>query len=352
MKKIFIIIPHNNPSGGTKVANQVVNLFREKKFESFLVTLEAEPKRADFMKEPAPVISLADFKKTCAAEDIAITFWQHREILEAVKGCPAAQKIFWQHGIIIPRYRDFNGEEYFQPGIFTAYWNVSAACAEYIKKKYNLPLVKIVHPFFDDQTLLEYFQKKEEYKREGILILRRRGQEAIPDIISAFPRQKITILEKIFHDDHFYAELIKHEFFISTDNGINGAPLIKNRWRRWLKKSRTDFREFFKGDDGGQMSWIKPEKNLLGFPVSACEAAWLGTTVIGFAMGGGLEWMNENNMYLAKDGDIYSLLEKIGAALNDSRDKRETKKSLAELAVKKFSRENVWQDLAKNLNLS
>jgi hypothetical protein len=353
MKKIFLIVPSNNPSGGAKVANQIVNLFLKKGFESFLATLETEPKKASFLKEPAPVISLEDFKRTCSAGDIVITFWQHKEILAAIKDCPAKNKIFWQHGVIIPRYADFNGEEYFKPGIFTDYWNVSAACADYIKERYGIPEIKIVHPFFDDKTLLEYFQKKGEYKREGVLLLRRRGQEAISDIISLIPEQKITILPKTFSDAELYEQLIRHEFFISTDNGVEGAILIKNKLHRRLKRLRRILSGLLKNKDkeGGQNGWVRPKKNLLGFPVSACEAAWLGAVVIGFPMGGGLEWMNNDNMYQARDNDLDSLLQKTREALNENKKNLSVRKELALAAVKKFNQENTWKQISEYLNL-
>jgi len=303
------------------------------------------------MKKPASVIGLAEFKNTCAAEDIVITFWQQQDIFAAIKNCPAKRKIFWQHGIIIPRYADFNGERYFQSGVFTDFWNVSAACASYIKERYALPEVKIVHPFFDDDTLLEYFAKKEQYQREGILILRRRGQEAIPDIISLFPEQKITILPKTFSDSELYEQLIRNKFFISTDNGIGGKLLIKNKSHRWLKTVKRMARNIFKTEKAGQLRWVKPRKNLLGFPVTAAEAAWLGATVIGFAMGGGLEWMSKDNMYLSADENIDSLLEKIKEALSAAPEELAAKTKLASASVQRFSRENTWKQLAENLKL-
>jgi len=36
-KKVFVQIPNNNPSGGIKVTNQLVNLFQEHNYESYVV---------------------------------------------------------------------------------------------------------------------------------------------------------------------------------------------------------------------------------------------------------------------------------------------------------------------------
>jgi hypothetical protein len=351
MKKIFFLSCHNKPSGGTKVLNQFVNLFIEKGFESFLVITEKNPQKAAFLKNPCPIISIAEFKEKCQTDSIAITGWQHAEIYQAIKACPAKEKIFWQHGVIIPKYPDFNGEDFFKPGVFTQYWNVSRACADYIKNRYKLPEIKIVSPFFDDETLLKYQKEKDSQKREGILILRRRGQEAISDIVGMFREQKITILPKTFSDSELYEQLIKHKLFVSTDNGVNGKLLIKNRARRWLESARLILKNVRNPKNKNQNSWVKPEKNLLGFPMSACEAAWLETPVAGFAMGGGLEWMTEENMYLAEDGDINSLLAKIKEALEDSETALEKKIESALESVQKFSQENTWKELVKNLNL-
>ena len=76
------------------------------------------------------------------------------------------------------------------------YWNVSRSCALYIEKKYDIKNVNVVHPFFDDEEMSEFLKKEKEAKKKGVLLLRRRGREIIPDMIKLFPNEKITILNK------------------------------------------------------------------------------------------------------------------------------------------------------------
>ena len=54
MKKIFVLSSSNNPSGGTKVLNQFVNLFIAKGYQSFLVITGAEAKKAKSGKREVP----------------------------------------------------------------------------------------------------------------------------------------------------------------------------------------------------------------------------------------------------------------------------------------------------------
>ena len=53
---IFVWVSSNNPAGGIKVANQLVNLSRERGIESFLVVND-EAHVANWMVAHAPVIS-------------------------------------------------------------------------------------------------------------------------------------------------------------------------------------------------------------------------------------------------------------------------------------------------------
>lgn len=360
--KFYFLVPHNKPSGGTKVLNQMVNLCIEKGYKSYLVINEKKAYKASFLKNPCPVMTLDKFKNKCRKEDIIINVWQQKNSHEAVSKCKARIKIFWQHGVSIPVYSDFNGEEVFTSNVYDKYWNVSKACAQYIQKKYYIKNVDIIHPFFDDDTFLKYLKKTNNSKKEGMLLIRKRGQEILPYIIKRFPQQKITILPKIFSDDQLYKELIKHKFFVSTDNGVRGKNLIPT-FKRNLIGKLFDFmfsckevvKNRLKKDrnlNPDKNDWVIPKGNLLGFPMTACEAAWLGTNVIGFAMGGGLEWMSKNNMYLAKDGDADSLLGKIEEAINDSESNLKKKSKRAFKAVNRFTKESTWKQLKNLLGLS
>lgn len=354
--KFFFLSIHNLPSGGTKVLNQMVNLCREKGFQSYLVTKVNQQHQASFLTQSAPVIGLSQFKQRCKKNDFIINCWQHKDLHQAVASVRARIKVFWHHGVAIPVYPNFNGEKIYQSKIYDQFWNVSQACADFIKKKYNLKKVSLVYPFFDDKTLLSFKKKSGKFKRKGILCLRRRGSEVLPNIINLFPKQKITALNSPFTDKELYEQLVKHEFFISYDNGLNGKILIKNKYQRFLYKlarikQNLSKQYVLKRKEIYSNKWIKPKENLLGFPMTACEAAWLGTTVIGFAMGGGLEWMAKDNMYLAKDGDIDSLLDKIRQAVDDSQENLNYKRKKAFKAVSKFNKNKTWDQITKLLGI-
>lgn len=358
---IYFLGAHNKPSGGTKVLNQMVNLCLEKNYQSRLVISEPKPYQASFLNKPAPVIVLEKFRKICQREDIVINCWPEKRSHQIVKNSPVKIKIFWQHGASIPVYSDFNGEEVFASNVYHQHWNVSKICAKYIQKKYNIKKIGIVQPFFDDDSLLKHLKRVGINKREGVLFIRRRGQEILPHIVKRFPHQKITILPRTFTDDQFYKELIKHKFFVSTDNGVRNKTLIPTFKRNSIGKL-FDFmfscKEFVKNRlkrdrklDSFKNKWIVPKKNLLGFPMTACEAAWLGAVVIGFAMGGGREWMNKDNMYLAQDGNADSLLKKIEEAVNDSESNLKKKRKKAFKAVYKFNKERTWKQITNLLKI-
>lgn len=70
-KRIFVQIPSNQPGGGVKVANQLVNLFRSKNYEAYIV-LPREAYPADWFCNPAAVINFSEAKKLCRPSDIVI----------------------------------------------------------------------------------------------------------------------------------------------------------------------------------------------------------------------------------------------------------------------------------------
>jgi glycosyltransferase involved in cell wall biosynthesis len=99
-------------------------------------------------------------------------------------------------------------------------------------------------------------------------------------------------------------------------------------------------------------SWLVPAGHLLGFPMSAAEAAWLGTGVIGFAMGGGLEWMSQETCFLARDRDEDSLLNSIEEVLNTPTTKLQEKIDNARLSVSRFTKEHTWNQIQQSLNIT
>jgi hypothetical protein len=355
---IYFLGPHNKPSGGTKVVNQMVNLCLTHGVKSQLVINEEKAYQAKFLTEPAPVITLDEFSKRCTNKDLVINFWPHKLIQQAVVECPARLKVFWLHGIVIPLYPDFDGRELFWSRKYDQYWDVSHACADYLKQTYNLENVSVLTPFFDDEVMKETIRDHINTKKDGLLLVRRRGQELIPFILKKFSNIKITIMPETFTDKELYLELIKHQWFVSTDNGIGDEKLYPKKYlddpvrkftnllyRRPNLQKKEVVAKYYKN------KWLKQSKNLLGFPVTACEAAWLHTNVIAFPMGGGLEWMNKDTAFVARDNDADSLLEQIHKAINTPKEDLILQSEQAYQKVQQFSKENVWNNFCHQLKI-
>jgi glycosyltransferase involved in cell wall biosynthesis len=341
--KIFLSGAHNKPSGGAKVINQVANLFNEKGYEAYKV-ISGKPYKADFIDNPAETIGFDDMVKICKKEDVIIDCWQLVESWNATKNSKARRKVFWQHGASIPVGRKYIGPRVFGKNtIYTYQWNVSEACKEYIQKKYSVDKIDVVHPFFDSETLKRYSAQRLIHKRNGILCLASRGSHYIPKIIRAFgSKTKITVIHGYYREEEFFEELIRHKFFVSVDDGVRNRPLKRIK-RKLLSLINPEMRD--------ANSWIVPKNHLLGFPMPPAEAARCGAVVIGFAMGGGLEWMNKSNCYLAKDRDLNSLLFNIKKALSTS-EKELTKISKATYeATNKFNKEHTWKQICSSLGI-
>jgi glycosyltransferase involved in cell wall biosynthesis len=351
--KIFVFSAHNKPSGGTKVLNQVVNLFIDHGHDACLV-IPDKSEVATFIDNPAPTCDYKDVKKLCTSEDIIIDGWQWKEAWNLIKSVPAKEKIFWQHGASIPKGKQVVGDIIYKKGHpYTQFWNVSQACAEYIKEKYNIKKIGIVHPFFDTSSIKTYIDQKNNLKnnlkREGILMLDRRGKKHIKEVIKKFgDKQKITVLQQPYHEEDFFKLLLTHKFFISVDPGVdNHFSLIKKIKDIINSIFNSEFRE----KHSNRATWIIPKGHLLGFPMPPVEAALLGCSVIGFAMGGGLEWMNKNNCFIVKDRNTKDLLNQINIALSSSDEELSNKIIDADIAASKFTKEHTWKQLKKLLDI-
>jgi len=342
--QVFLSGAHNRPSGGTKVINQTARLFSEKGHRAYVV-IPGEPYRARFISDPAETIGFADMVSRCRREDIIIDGWPLKESWEATKKAKAERKVFWQHGASIPIGWNFVGPKIFAPdSIYTHHWNVSGACRDYLQGKYNLSKIDIVHPFFNTPSLNKYASRRHVRARRGILCLGARGSSVLPYILRTFsPRTKITVIYGRYHEEEFFRELLCHKFLVSLDQGIGNPPFWFRLKRRAL--SLVSARERYKN------FWLVPPGHLLGFPMPPAEAAVLGTVVIGFAMGGGLEWMSEQNCFLAKDRNLKSLLLNIKRALNTSKEELQTIAERGFRATSKFTKAHTWQQICSSLEI-
>jgi len=95
-RKVFIQLPGNNPSGGVKVGNQLVNLFREHNYESYVV-LPSEVYQADWLINPAPTIGIAKMREIVQRNDIVIDNWPDKRTLAPLLRLKAKTKIFYLH---------------------------------------------------------------------------------------------------------------------------------------------------------------------------------------------------------------------------------------------------------------
>ena len=84
--RVFISAPHNRPSGGTKYLNLFVNLFNDKGISSYMV-LPNEPTQADFLNQPAPVITSDKMLEMCSVDDVIIDGWQLDELYNCTYMC-------------------------------------------------------------------------------------------------------------------------------------------------------------------------------------------------------------------------------------------------------------------------
>ncbi len=342
--RVFITGSSNNPSGGTKVMNQVSCLFVRHGIESYVVTAD-DSGPATFLDDVALYLTLDQYRSMLRSDDITIDFWPAQVFYDIAKEGVAETRVFWQHGASIPTWEDFSGSAVFESGNpYTHHWNVSKACQAYIETTYGQKS-DIVHPFFETQTL-HAVQKTISKDRSGMLLLGRRGRKYIDSIRKGFGQKiDITVLEQPFHERELFEQLRRHKYYVSIDDGIWGPTLLgklKHAIKRLISASE-------RRKDQKRNSWIIPKGHLLGFPMPPAEAAALGCTVIGFAMGGGKEWMTPDTCFLADDADLHSLLNQISKALAASDATLMEKAQHASERVSQFNQAHTWKQMQEEL---
>lgn len=336
---MFIQVPSNGASGGIKVANQLVNLFREHDYDAYIV-LPHEVYSADWLIKPAPTTNIAQMKKTCKSSDIVIDNWIDKDTVTETMGLKARTKVFYLQGCTFLRSRSLTGNDVLKRDLgYTHFWVVSTDSMEYLKKRYSNakypPPEKwyLVNPYFDFESAKK-IAAGVEHKRE-VLAFSRKGRSYIKLARFRYGKKiKINTVDK-FREEQAYRLYAAHKFFLSTAVGVDPRKqLIRNLF------------SFLRHGDLGRLIWvISPEGRREGFPLPPAEAAMCGSIVIGFAMGGGLEWMSPDTCFLAKDRNYFSLLKKIKAALSASDEELNTIRKNAYEAVTKFNKEHTWQQI-------
>lgn len=331
-RRVFVSLPNNLPSGGNKVGNQLVNLFRSRGFESYLV-LPREVRSAGWMIEPAPVIHLSQFKQLCRRQDILIENWYDREVVAESMTTPASIKIYYPQASVFYKSQTLLGDELLLRDFgYTHFWAVSHPSRQVLERHY--PRIRrwhVVHPYFE-------FEKSQAVT----------GGLARKDEVLTFPRKGRLFLYlmrlrhgvrtrfrgvRSFTEREAYELMASHKYFLATATGATSQGL-----RNFLRLLRY-------GDRSRCLYLVPDHGHREGFPLPPAEAAMCGAIVIGFAMGGGLEWMAPSNCFLAKDRDYFSLNRKFQEALCARPETLEEIRTNAFRAVRRFDRENTWSQI-------
>jgi len=336
-RRVFVQIPNNNPSGGVKVANQLVNLFREYNYESYVV-LPNEIHQADWLIHPAPTINISKMKKLCEKSSIVIDNWPDKKTIAETMKLQARMKVFYAQGCTFPKSKSLIGDDFLKNDLgYTHFWAVSRDSLEYLKSKY--PHVRswyLVNPYFDLQSIK---QTTSGIQRENkILCLSRKGKSFIQVSRLIFgSRIKFEVINRKFTEKEFYQLCASSKFFLSTAIGIN-----HNYFKQFVKILLNTLSKEKKYEI---ITHIIPPGHKEGFPLPPAEAAMCGSIVIGFAMGGGLEWMSPSTCFLAKDRSYLSLIKKIKEALSAQDEELDRIRKNAFKAVSKFNKEHTWKQI-------
>ncbi len=343
-RTVFIQVPHNKPSGGVKVANQLANLFFAKGWDAYVVVAR-EVLKAAWLANPAPVLSVEDMARMCEREDLIIDNWPARRTMALTLKLPAATKIFYCQGCSFPQNVDLLGDYFLRHDLgYTHFWAVSVNTLQYLQKKHPaIPRSKwsLVHPYFEHETI-QRMRSVVQPKRQ-ILCLGRKGRAYIRRAQKIFGSQIPFVLwDQPFREEEFYALCSQSLFFLNTAIGIDNYHLR----RFWRKVTAT-----IQGREFDPIHFIIPRGHREGFPLPPAEAALAGAVVIGFAMGGGLEWMNKKTCFLARDRRLVSLLWQIRKALAADEKELEAKRKAACQALLRFTKEHTWKQIKRSLDL-
>jgi len=330
-------IPNNRPSGGGKVANQLVNLFRENNYESYIV-LPNEVYQADWLMNPAPTINIAGMKQICRSNDIIIDNWNDKYTVAETMRAKADIKIAYWQACTFCKGGNLIGDDFLINDLgYTHFWVVSKDSLNYLKKKYHrIQKWYLVNPYFELEAINQI--RSGVKAKDKILCLGRKGNKYIKVAQLLFgSRIKFEVINRKFTESGFYRLCASSKFFLCTAIGIDHKyfkQFVKILLNALMMEKKYQV-----------MSIIVPPGHKEGFSLPPAEAALCGSIVIGFAMGGGLEWMSPDTCFLAKDRSYLSLIKKIKEALSASDEDLHTIRENAFRAAKKFSKEHTWRQV-------
>ena len=337
-RKVFVQIPSNQPSGGIKVANQLANLFREHGYESYVV-LPYDVYQANWLVHPAPVINFSRMNKICEERDIIIDNSNDKVLFTQTMQSKARIKVYYAQGCSFNKTSDTMGDDFLRNSFgYTHYWAVSNDSLKYLTYKY--PRIKkwyLVSPYFEFDVVRRIIKEKVE-REDKILCLPRKGKTYIWLAQFLFKDKiEFNVIDR-FTEKEGYELMASCKFFLSTAIGVDRQHI------------RNIVRFFKYGSTKYNYSVVIPPGHNEGFNLPPAEAAMCGSIVIGFAMGGGLEWMAPDTCFLAKDRSYFSLIKRIREALSASDEEIDTMRENAFMAVSKFNKNNTWKQIEEFLS--
>jgi hypothetical protein len=336
-RRVFVQIPSTYPSGGIKVAHQLVNLFREHNYESYVV-LPNEIYQADWLIYPAPTINISKMKKLCGKSDIVIDNWVDKDTIAETIKLEARIKVFYAQGCTFPKSKSLIGDDFLKNDLgYTHFWAVSKDSLDYLKKKYrHIQSWYLINPYFDLESVKRTISGIQ--RENKILCLSRKGGSFVQVSQLIFDSKiKFEVINKTFTEKEFYQLCASSKFFLSTAIGIDNSYLkqfIKILLNTLSKEKKYEI-----------VRYVIPSGHKEGFPLPPAEAAMCGSVVIGFAMGGGLEWMTLDNCFLAKDRSYLSLIKMIKEALSAPEKEFDRVRENALKAVSRFNKEHTWKQI-------
>lgn len=189
----------------------------------------------------------------------------------------------------------------------------------------------MVHPYLEFEkarTVTAGLPRKSE-----ILAFPRKGRLYIHAIRFRYHKRLKFYLADRFTEKQAYELYASCKFFLATATGVT-AQSLRNVIRLLRYGNRTH--HLYVVPDHGHRE---------GFPLPPAEAAMCGAIVIGFAMGGGLEWMSPSTCFLAEDRSYRSLSQKLREAVSCPEEQLQEIRRNAFEAVRRFSSENTWRQI-------
>jgi len=332
--KVFIQSNHNRPSGGTKVTHQLARLFRGHGIEAHIFSPAGEVYEPDWMSSTAPVISNERMRDMCSSLDIVIGNWPDFETSAFIRDCPAQVKIFYPQCNFFLRGKHMIGNDIFKTEWgYNGTWAVSESNKNILDARYGTNCT-VVHPYFEHERFQPDAQNA---ARSGILSLSRKGNRHVRFIAAAVGGH-MTVLRGRFTEQEFIDAASRHSLFLHTALGYQ--PDWSKKIRAWGKYIMS-----LGAEDRITQVTYAGSKYDEGFPLPPAEAALVGCVVVGFAKNGDLEWMDDDNTFIARDRSYFDLYRQVRRALSTPEPELHFMNARARQRLQTFTGERTWAEI-------